>query len=86
MVAIGLAIVATAGLLLRWGPFVAGTLAGYYAGWFWLRFPPGYAHDGYEAVLQDFGTSVFLAIVGAIGGGWISFCRHASKTKIKGPE
>jgi hypothetical protein len=78
-VAIGLGLVASAGLLCRWGPLAACTLGGYYAGFFWVNYPRGYAHDAIEGLMQDFGSSVIGAIIGAIVGGWIELCKRTSR-------
>jgi hypothetical protein len=68
LVASYLLAVAVSGLVRRLGPAIFLPLAGLYFGLFWAPSPYGYAHNAYEAMMEDIGIPVIFAAVGAAVG------------------
>jgi hypothetical protein len=78
IVVVSFCLVAVIGCWRKWGLAILLPLAGFYFGAFYYR-PYGYAHDAWEAMMEDIGFPVVFACFGLVVGAVFELRRVLSK-------
>ena len=78
--------IAVSGMIMHWGQAVFLPLAGFYFGLFWAPSPYGaYAHNAYEAMMEDIFIPVIYAAAGAAVGIFIEVLSRLRGSPGSGP-